>query len=124
MVQIHVRVGILGPLVGFDMFGPSERGCWAKSLGTHNAPLFSTREFSLPRMEKYRIFDLLVIGNGGPLMLACSNVHVSGGFYIFDNAFSTTFGVSHGFVTPIKGCSVTYSVRPKKIQFFSKRVKL
>ena len=40
-------------------------------------------------------------------MLACSNVHVSGGFSIFGNAFRTTFEVSHGFVTPIKGCRVT-----------------
>ena len=39
-------------------------------------------------------------------MLVCSNVHVSGQFSIFDNTFSTTFGVSHGFVTPIKGCGV------------------
>ena len=39
-------------------------------------------------------------------MLACSNVHVSGGFSIFGNAFSTTFGVSHRFVTLIKGCRV------------------
>ena len=57
-------------------------------------------------------------------MLACSNVHVSGGFSIFDNAFSKTFGVSHRFVTPIKGCKATYSVRLEKIHFFSKSVKL
>ena len=36
-------------------------------------------------------------------MLACSNVHVSGGFSIFGNTFNTAFGVSHRFVTPIKG---------------------
>ena len=39
-------------------------------------------------------------------MFECSNVHVSGGFSIFGNAFSTAFGVSHGFVIPIKGCRV------------------
>ena len=39
-------------------------------------------------------------------MLMCSNVHISGGFSIFGKAFNTTFGVSHGFVTPIKGCKV------------------
>ena len=49
MVQINVRVGILGPAAGFDPYGPSEWGCWAKSHGTHNAPLFMTGEFSLPR---------------------------------------------------------------------------
>ena len=61
MVQIRVRVGILGPPVGFDPFGPSEWGCWAKrhgakSHGAHNAPLFSAREFGLPWVEKYRVF--------------------------------------------------------------------
>ena len=43
-------------------------------------------------------------------MLACSNVHVFGGFSIFGNAFSTAFGVSHGFVTLVKGCRVTNSL--------------
>ena len=62
-------------------------------------PFFPAGEINLPRLEKYRIFDLLVVGNGGPLMLVCSNVHVSGGFSIFGNAFSTDFGVSHGFLT-------------------------
>ena len=42
-------------------------------------------------------------------MLACSNVHVSGGFSILANAFSMAFGVSHGFITLIKGCRVTDS---------------
>ena len=32
-----------------------------------------------------------------------------GGFFIFGNAFSMTFGVSHGFVTLIKDCKVTDS---------------
>ena len=76
MVHIHVRVGILGPLMGFDPSGPSQWGCWAKSHGTHNAPL-------LARLEKYRIFYLFVVGNGGSLMLMCSNVHVSEGFLFF-----------------------------------------
>ena len=39
-------------------------------------------------------------------MLECSNVDVSRGFSIFGNAFSTNFGVSHGFVTLIKGYRV------------------
>ena len=46
-------------------------------------PFFPTGEISLPRLEKYRIFYLLVIRNGGPLMLLCSNVHVFGGFFYF-----------------------------------------
>ena len=109
MVHIHVRVGIIGPLVGFDPSGPSEWGCWAKSHDTHNAPFFPVGELSLPRLKKYRIFYLLVVGNEGLLMLACSNVHVFGGFSIFGNAFSTAFGVFYGFVTLIKGCRVTDS---------------
>ena len=50
------------------------------SYGTHNAPLFLVGEISLPRLEKYHMLDLLVVGNGGMLMLVCSNVHVSEGF--------------------------------------------
>ena len=64
---------------------------------------------SLPRLEKYRILDLAVIGNEGPLMLVCSNVHVSGGFSIFGNTFNMDFRVSHRFVIPIKGCKVMNS---------------
>ena len=112
MVQIRVCVGILGPPVGFDPSGPSKWGCWvkshgAKSHGTHNALFLRLGSSVFPRLEKYRVFDLFVIGNGGPLMLACSNVHVSEEFSIFGNTFCTNFRVSHGFVTPIKGCMVT-----------------
>ena len=64
---------------------------WAKSHGTHNAPLFSAGEFKLPRLAKYHVFDLFVIGKGGSLMLVCSNMHVFGEFSIFGIAFSTTF---------------------------------
>ena len=56
---------------------------WATSHGTHNAPLFSTGEFDLPQLEKYRVFVLFVVGNGRSLMLVCSNVHVTGEFSIF-----------------------------------------
>ena len=96
----------VGPLLGFDPFGPSTWRCWAKIHGTHNAPLFPSREFDILRLEKYRAFYLVVIGNGGPLMLACSNMHVSGEFTIYGVALSTTFRVSHWFVTSIKGCKV------------------
>ena len=64
---------------------------WSKSHGTHNAPLFPAGEFDLPRLEKYRVFVLFVIGNGGLLMLACSNMHITGEFYIFGVAFSMEF---------------------------------
>ena len=70
-------------------------------------PFFQARELSLPSLGKYRVFDLFVVGNRGPLMLACSNVQVSEAFSIFGNAFSMTFGVPHGFVTPINGYGVT-----------------
>ena len=122
MVKIHVRVGILGPLVGFDLSGLYEWGCRAKSHGTHNAPIFPAGEFSLHRLEKYRVFDLFVVGNGGLLMLACSNVHVFCEFSIFGYAFSTTFGVSHGFVTPIKGFRVTDSFMSLVVFDFSVNV--
>ena len=68
-----------------------EWGCWAKSHGpkprskshgTHNAPIFMAGEFDLPRLEKYSVFVLFVVENGGSLMLACSNVHVIGEFFI------------------------------------------
>ena len=75
-------------------------------MGTHNALLFSIGEINLPRLEKYSILSTMVVGNGGPLMIVCSNVHVFGGFSIFGNTFNTAFGVSHRFVTPIKGCRV------------------
>ena len=54
-----------------------------KGHGTHNAPFFPAGEISLPQLEKYRILDLLVIGNGGPLMLVCSNARVTRGFYFW-----------------------------------------
>ena len=109
VVQIHVHVGVLGPPMGFDPSGRSQWGRWAKIHGTHNAPFFPTGEFNLSLLEKYRIFDLVVVGNGELLMLACSNMHVFEGLSIFGNASSTDFGISYGFVTPIKGCKVTDS---------------
>ena len=61
---------------------------WAKIYGTHNAPFFLVGEFDLPRLEKYCVFNLFFVGNGGPLMLECSNVHVFEESSIFENAFS------------------------------------
>ena len=77
--------------MGFDMSGPSKYGCWAKSHGTHIAPLFLAGEISFPRLEKYRILNLLVVGNKGPLMLVCSNTRVTRGFSIFGNTFNVAF---------------------------------
>ena len=82
---------MFGPLLGFNLFGPSELRCWTKIHGTHNAHLFPTGEFDLPWLEKYCVFDLIVVGNGGPLILACSNVHVFGECSIFGIIFSTVF---------------------------------
>ena len=82
---------MFGPLLGFDPFRPSELRCWAKIHGTQNAPLFPAGEFDLPCLEKYCVFDLVVVGNGGPLMLACSNVHVSEECSIFGIVFSVVF---------------------------------
>ena len=77
--------------MGFDMSGPFEWGCWAKIHVTHNAPLFPAEDFSVPRLEKYLICYLLVFRKEGPLMLACSNVHVSRESSIFGNAFNMPF---------------------------------
>ena len=82
---------MFGSLLGFDPFVPSTWRCWAKIHDTHNAPIFSFGEFDLPRLEKYCVFYLVVVGNGGPLMLACSNAHVSGECTISGIAFSTVF---------------------------------
>ena len=43
-------------------------------------PFFPAGEISLPQLRKYRILDLLVVGNGGPLMLVCSNARYRGVF--------------------------------------------
>ena len=74
--------------MGFNLPRPFEWGCLAKIHGTQNAPLFAIGEISLPWLEKYRILDLLVIGNGGPLMFMCSNARVIVGFYIFGTTFN------------------------------------
>ena len=55
--------------------------------GTHNAPLFSAREGSLPRMEKESICDWVGAGNSRLLMLVCSNVRITGEFSIFGVTF-------------------------------------
>ena len=52
---------------------------------------FSAEEISLSRLEKYRILDLLVVGNGEPLILVCTNVRVTKGFSIFGNTFNADF---------------------------------
>ena len=60
-------------------------------IGSHNAPFFPSREFDLPRLEKCCVCDLVIVGNWGPLMIACSNVHVFGEYSISSIAFSTDF---------------------------------
>ena len=68
---------LLGPSLRVKVFGP----------GTHNAPLFPTREGSLPRLEKENVCDWLGMGNSGPLMLVCSNVRITEEFSIFGVTF-------------------------------------
>ena len=54
---IRVRVGMLGPLLGFDPFGPSRWRHWGnKTHGTHNAPLFPAGEFDCLQLEKILCF--------------------------------------------------------------------
>ena len=66
--------------MGFDPSELYEWGCWAKSHDTHNAPLFPAGEFDLLRLEKYRVFDMFDIGNGGPLMLTVPTCTFPGSF--------------------------------------------
>ena len=83
---------MLGSLLGSDLIRPSTWRCWVKTHGTHNAPIFPSGEFVLPRLEKYCFFfNLYIIGNSGPLILACSNAHVSEEYTIYGVALSTTF---------------------------------
>ena len=48
-------------------------------------------DFDLPQLEKYCVFDLVVVGNRGPLMLASSNAHVFEECSIYGIAFSMAF---------------------------------
>ena len=56
--------------------------------GTHNALLFPTGEGSLPRLEKENVCDWLSVGNSVLLMLVCSNVRITGEFFIFGVTFN------------------------------------
>ena len=97
MVRIRVRVRILGhDLWVLICLGLLNRGAGSKAMVPTMPPLFPAGEISSPRLEKYRILDLLVVGSGGPLMLVCSNARVTGGFSIFGNTFNAAFwGFSH-----------------------------
>ena len=55
---------------------------------THNAPIFLPGEVSLPRLEKENVCEWLDVGNSGLLMLGCSNVRITGEFFIFDVTFN------------------------------------
>ena len=61
---------------------------------THNAPLFSAGEVSLPRLEKENVCDRLGVGNSGLLMLVCSNVRIIGEFSIFGVTFDAAIWYS------------------------------
>ena len=75
---------ILGPdLWVLICLGLLNRGVGSKVMVPTMPPLFPAGEISSPRLEKYRILDLLVVGNGGPLMLVCSNARVTGGVFYF-----------------------------------------
>ena len=54
---------------------------------THNAPLFSAWEGSLPRLEKENVSDCLGVRNNELLMLVCSNVRITGEFSILGVPF-------------------------------------
>ena len=65
MVQIRVRVRILRPsLWALLCLGLLNRGVGPKAMVPIMPPIFPVGEINLPRLEKYRILDLLVVGNG------------------------------------------------------------
>ena len=55
--------------------------------GTHSAPIFPAGEVNLPWLGKENVYDWLGMGNSGLLMLVCSNVCITGEFYIFGVTF-------------------------------------
>ena len=77
------------------------RDAGTKAMVPTMPPVFPAGVISLLRLEKYRILDLLVVGNGGSLMLVCSNEHVTEGFSILVTHLMRLFGVSHKFEIPI-----------------------
>ena len=81
--------------MGFSLPGPIGWRVWAKAYGTHNAPLFSARVVVLPWLGKENIWDLPDMGISGPLMLVCSNVHITRGFPIFGITFNAALWGSH-----------------------------
>ena len=83
---------ILEPgLWAFICLGLLNMGDGPKVMVPTMLPLFLVGEISLPQLEKYHILDLFVVGNGGPLMLMCSNARVTRGFSIFGNTFNAAF---------------------------------
>ena len=71
--------GYLGLQWALIRLGLLNRDAGPKAMVPTMPPFFPVRGFSLPYLEKFRIFYFLVVGNGGPLMLACSNMHISEG---------------------------------------------
>ena len=108
---------LIGPLLGFDLVKSSSWRSWVKTHGTHNVPFFPSGGVRSSPVGKilflfcfvfvFVFFFLAIVGNDGPLMLACSNAHVSGEYTISGVALSTTFRISTWFVTSIKWCKVS-----------------
>ena len=86
--------------------GLLNRGARPKAMVPTMPPLFLVGEISLPPLEKYCILYLLVVGNGGPLMLMCSNVRVTMGFSIFGNTFNADFWGFPQVRNPYNNCRV------------------
>ena len=97
MVRTRVRVRILGlgcrqRYLGLKL-GPGLRALICLGLlnrGVGPKAMVPIMPLFFP-LEKYHILDLLVVGNGGLLMLVCSNVRVFEGFSIFGNTFNAAF---------------------------------
>ena len=76
-------LGCLGHFWALIRLGLLSGGVGPKSMVPTMPPFFPSGEFDLHQLEKYCVFDLVVVRNGEPLILACSNVHIFGEFFYF-----------------------------------------
>ena len=81
------------------------RGVGPKAMVPTMPCFFRLGRSAFPRWKKYRILNLLVVGNGEPLMLMRSNTRITGGFL-----FLVTHQPYLGFVMNQRGINHTRPV--------------
>ena len=65
MVQIHVRVGVLGPPVGFDPSGPSDGDTGPKAMVPTMPPFFRLGSSVFPDWKNTLFFTCFSLITGG-----------------------------------------------------------